>query len=330
MYVGVDVGGTKVLAVTTAADGTVLSSASVATPGRLSTVAGLEDALTEAVEKVVGRRNITAVGVSAAGLVDASGDYVRFATHLPWRDDPVRSRLVERWRAPVVVENDAACAAIAELNYGAARHSWSSVLITVGTGIGGAVVVDHRLWRGADGMAGEFGHMRLVPGGVECECGLRGCWEQYCSGRALQRLVREATGEDVDGPEISTRALAGDPVALAAFTEVGEWLGVGAAGLVSAFDPGLIIVGGGVSAIGEPLLEPARAALHDNLIGADHRRVPQIVQARFGPEAGAVGAAQLARRSRVERRRRRGPRGLVASGSPGTRIRRRMQRPADS
>ena len=142
-------------------------------------------------------------------------------------------------------------------------------------------------------MAGEFGHIQVVPDGLACECGLRGCWEQYCSGRALERVTRVALGSHLDGPEVAALARDGHPVAQQAFATVGTWLGVGIAGLVSAFDPETVVIGGGVSAVGDLLLEPARRGLLDSLQGTAYREIPSLVPTRFGPEAGAVGAALL-------------------------------------
>jgi glucokinase len=238
-----------------------------------------------------------------------------FAPHLPWQGEDVRQRLGDRWGAPVVLDNDANCAALAESTYGAARDCRSAVMITMGTGIGGGIVLDGQLVRGANGMAGEFGHMQVVPGGHPCECGGRGCWEQYSSGNALVRSARElmveqpsmlteATGgkaEQVTGPMVSDAAAAGDMVARQAFAAVGEWLGIGVANLVAAFDPEVVVVGGGVSAAGDRLLEPARTSLRRSLVGAAHRDVPPLVAAVLGPEAGLVGAAELARRAQSRR-----------------------------
>jgi glucokinase len=296
VHVGVDVGGTKVLAVELAGDGgdlVVVSSAQVPMPGRSASVAEVEEAVARAALDVAAGRPLSGVGVSAAGLVDRAGERVRFAAHLPWRDAPVRDRLAERIGVPVVLNNDANCAAHAELVAGALRGVSSALLITVGTGIGGAVVLDGRVVRGANGMAGEFGHVRVVPNGLVCECGLRGCWEQYCSGRALERVMRVALGSHLDGPEVAALARDGHPVARQAFATVGTWLGVGIAGLVSAVDPETVVVGGGVSAVGDLLLEPARLGLLTSLQATTYREVPPLAPTRFGPEAGAVGAALL-------------------------------------
>jgi glucokinase len=234
-----------------------------------------------------------------------------FAPHLPWRGEDVRGRLAERWGTPVVLDNDANCTAVAEAAYGMADGDGTGLVVTMGTGIGGAVLVDGRVIRGRNGMAGEFGHMQVVPDGQPCECGGRGCWEQYASGNALVRYARaqiglqpsvltEACGGDPDrltGPMITDAAVDGDLVARQAFGAVGHWLGVGLANLVAALDPHRIVVGGGVSAAGDRLLDPARTALERSMVAAGLRVVPPVLAARLGPEAGVVGAAELARRS---------------------------------
>ena len=295
-WVGVDVGGTKILAVLVDDAGDVVSSTTRPMPGRTAPDAEIEAAIVAAVHDVTGGESPAGVGISAAGLVDRAREHYLFGAHLPWRGAPLRERLAEQLAGPrVVIDNDANCAAYAEVVAGAAREVDSAVLITIGTGIGGALVLGGRVLRGAHGLAGEFGHQQVVPDGLPCECGLRGCWEQYCSGRALERVTRVSLGRHLDGPEVAALAHAGDEVALRAFGSVGTWLGVGVAGLVSAFDPAIVIIGGGVSAVGDLLLDPARAALLDSLQGVGHRPVPSIVPTRFGPDAGAVGAALLVR-----------------------------------
>ncbi|MGZ4474067.1 MAG: ROK family protein [Nocardioides sp.] len=312
VHIGVDIGGTKVIAATVAADGEVGPLARRSTPGRRVEVSLVEDALTEAIQEAAGGQPIAAVGIGAAGFVDAAGERVMFAPHLPWRDDPTRSRLEARWQVPVVLDNDANCAARAEIALGAAKDASDVLMVTMGTGIGGAVVLGGTLLRGRNGMAGEFGHMQVVPDGRGCECGGEGCWEQYSSGNALVRyargriiqsyagttLLEELTGGKpaaLTGPMVTEAAHGGDRIALDAFDEVGVWLGVGIANLVAAFDPELVVIGGGVSAAGDLLLDPARAALEQSLVGAKHRVIPPIVRGRFGPESGIVGAATLAR-----------------------------------
>lgn len=316
LFIGVDVGGTKVLAAGVSETGAIGRIARRSTPGRRVDAALVEDALTEAVLEVADGEPIDGVGIAAAGFVDAGGDRVMFAPHLPWREEDVRTRLADRWGTVVALDNDANCTARAECAYGAGRGAADVVVVTLGTGIGGALVIDGRVHRGRNGMAGEFGHMQVVPDGLPCECGGRGCWEQYSSGNALVRYARDQIGREptmleelcsgnpalLVGPMVTAAAEDGDLVARRAFASVGDWLGVGVANLVAAFDPDCVVVGGGVSAAGDRLLEPARAALLRALVGAGHRVVPPLLSAALGPEAGLVGAADLARSSAQNRR----------------------------
>ena len=324
LAIGVDIGGTKVAAGVVDDDGRILDRWQEPTPSRSPQAA--EDAIVRAVERLRQRHQVEAVGIGAAGWVDNDQAVVRFSPHLAWRSEPLKARLSGRIELPLIVDNDANAAAWAEYRFGAGRGSSVMVCITLGTGIGGGLVIGGRLFRGSYGMAGEWGHMISVPHGHWCECGNRGCWEQYASGNALVRdaseLVRagsplahrldEMVGGDVTaltGPLVTEAAREGDPLAVQLIGEIGAWLGVGLAGMAAAFDPGCIIVGGGVSEAGELLLAPARAEFSRTLTGRGHRIEPPIVAAELGPDAGFIGAADMARsaarRSRRMRRRRR-------------------------
>lgn len=307
VVVGVDIGGTKVLAGVVDGQGRVARTALRTTPGRRVVTSRVEDALVDAIVEAAGLHAIAGVGVAAAGFVDSAGERVMFAPHLPWQGEPLKQLLEERLGCPVGLDNDANCAARAEARYGAARGAVSALMVTMGTGIGGAVLLEGRVVRGANGMAGEFGHMQVVPDGQACECGRRGCWEQYSSGNALVRNARSLMSEQpsvlsdmtdgnpdrVTGPMVTSAAEEGDLVARRAFASVGDWLGVGVANLVAALDPEVVVIGGGVSAAGDKLLEPARDALRRTVVGAGHRVVPHLVAAELGPQAGMVGAALL-------------------------------------
>ena len=312
LTIGVDIGGTKVLAGVVDAAGTVSSTALRTTPGRRVVTRQVEDALVEAILEAAAGRDLLGVGVAAAGFVDSGGERVMFAPHLPWQGEPLRDLLEARLGCPVRLDNDANCAARAEAQHGAARGASSALMVTMGTGIGGAVLIDGQVLRGANGMAGEFGHMQVVPDGHPCECGRSGCWEQYSSGNALVRNARHLMTEQpsvleemsagnpdrVTGPMVSAAAEQGDLVARHAFASVGEWLGIGTANLVAALDPEVVVIGGGVSAAGDRLLEPARSALQRTLVGAAHRVVPDLVAAQLGPQAGMIGAALLVAQGR--------------------------------
>ncbi|WP_203335405.1 ROK family glucokinase [Nocardioides limicola] len=309
LWVGVDVGGTKVLAGVVDADGRVRRTARRATPGRRVDVRRVEDAIAQAVAEVAAGEPLAGVGLAAAGFVDADRARVRFAPHLPWRGEDVRARMTDRLGVEVKLENDANAAAWAEHRFGAGRGVDDLLMITMGTGIGGGIVSDGRLTRGRNGMAGEFGHMMVVPDGQPCDCGGRGCWEQYASGGALVRAAQHRFGQQpslledlchgdpalISGPMVTAAAEEGDLLAREAFAEVGRWLGVGLANVVAALDPACVVVGGGVSAAGNRLLDPARTALEHSLVAAGHRELPPVVAAALGPEAGLIGAVDLAR-----------------------------------
>ncbi|WP_407987344.1 ROK family glucokinase [Kitasatospora sp. CMC57] len=310
--VGVDIGGTKVVAGVVDGEGRVLERLRTDTPDKSKSPRVVEDVIVDLVLQLADRHDVHAVGVGAAGWVDADRSRVLFAPHLNWRNEPLRDALSARLRFPVVVENDANAAAWAEWRFGAGRGEEHMVMLTLGTGIGGAQVRDGYVDRGRYGLAGEFGHMQVVPGGHRCPCGNRGCWEQYSSGNALVRDARELVAEEspvvqpllalaggtaagLTGPLITEAARGGDPVATELLYEVGTWLGVGIANLAAALDPGRFVIGGGVSESGELLLEPARSAFRRTLTGRGFRPEAEIVHAALGNDAGLVGAADLAR-----------------------------------
>ena len=310
LAVGVDVGGTKVAAGVVTADGEVLESLRRPTP--TADPKSVEDAIVAMVEALASRHPISAVGVGAAGFLDATRSVVLFSPHLAWRNEELGQRLQARLQHPVTVDNDANAAAWAEWRFGAARGEPVVLCVNLGTGIGGAVVSEGKLWHGGFGMAGEFGHMTVVPDGHRCECGNRGCWEQYASGNALVREARELAvansplaqdflglaGGDVEAitGRLVTRAAAdAHPAAMGLLEEVGRWLGAGLATLAAAFDPTMFVIGGGLSEAGDVLLEPARRSFGRNLTGRGFRPLARIVHADLGNDAGFVGAADLAR-----------------------------------
>jgi glucokinase len=244
--------------------------------------------------------------------MDLDGGTVLFSPHLAWRNEPLRENLQRLLRRPVLLTNDADAAAWAEWRFGAGRGESRLVCITLGTGIGGAMVLDGRVERGRFGVAGEFGHQVIMPGGHRCECGNRGCWEQYASGNALgrearilaeanspvaQELIAAVNGHAaaITGATVTELALAGDPASRELLVEVGEWLGLGLANLAAALDPGLFVIGGGLCSAGELLVEPARNAFARNLTGRGFRPAAGIELAALGPNAGLIGAADLSR-----------------------------------
>jgi len=308
--IGVDVGGTKVAAGVVDEDGRILAKLKRSTPA--ASPSRTEQAIADAVTELLARHQVAAIGLGAAGFVDSAGATMLFAPNLAWRDEPLKQRVEERLGHQVVVENDANASAWAEARFGAARGYRDVMLVALGTGIGAAILIGGELYRGRWGMAGEPGHVRVVPDGRLCGCGNRGCWEQYCSGNALVAEAREFARrtpegairllqlggggpESISGPVITQAATEGDPAALRCFQTIGGWLGQGLADLAAILDPACFVIGGGVSEAGDLLLDPARAAFERALTGRGYRPLAEIKVAELGEDAGIVGAADLAR-----------------------------------
>lgn len=292
LAVGVDIGGTKVAAGVVDDDGNVLAEVRRPTPSDDADAA--IDAVVGVVEELGGAHDVAAVGIAAAGFVNAERTTMLFAPNLPWADVPVRRLVEDRLGIPVDVENDANCAAWAEYRYGAGKGEPDLVCLTVGTGIGAGILIGGRLYRGRFGIAGEPGHLGVVQDGFACGCGNSGCLEQYASGTALIRYASDR-GLDADGPDITAAAKAGDERAVAAFAEVGRWLGLALADVASVLDPGVFVIGGGVADAGDLLLEPARVSFAAHLPSSAYRPLADIRPALLGNDAGLVGAADLAR-----------------------------------
>jgi len=293
LAVGIDIGGTKIAAGVVDADGHVLTRRDVATP--VGDRQSLVDAIIGLARDLAAEHPVHAVGVGVAGLVDRAGETVRFAAHLPFQDEPLRREVATAVGLPVLVDNDANAGGWAEARFGAARGAQDAVFVAVGTGIGGAIIIDGRLRRGWQGASGEIGHLIVERDGRPCPCGSRGCWEQYGSGRALLRAAEEAGFDVPHGAAITAAAAAGDERAQRVLDEIGGWVGVGIAGLVAVLDPEVVVVGGGVSAAGDLLLEPTRDSFRTYLTARGRRPEPPLVLAALGPDAGFIGAADLAR-----------------------------------
>jgi glucokinase len=310
LAIGVDIGGTKVAGGVVDDEGRVLDRERRDTPGH--DVGDTESIIVDVVLSLAARHDVQAVGIGAAGWIANDHATVRFSPHLAWRNEPLRDSLAGRIGLPLIVENDANAAAWAEYRFGAAQGEPVVVCVTLGTGIGGGLVIGGDVYRGAFGIACEYGHMTLVPDGLRCACGNLGCWEMYASGRALAREARELATESpvaaaamlelagsvdaLDGPAVTAAAAAGDPAARSICITMGRWLGRGLANLAAVLDPSVFVIGGGVSQAGEILLHPAREEFAHTLTGRGFRPVASVELVALGPDAGLVGAADLARR----------------------------------
>ncbi|GEL48719.1 glucokinase [Cellulomonas hominis] len=311
--IGVDIGGTKIAAGVVDEDGRIIAKTRRDTDPRDS--ASVDRGVIEACQELAEKHDVGAIGLAAPGFIAADQTTVLFTPNLPWREHPLRDIVAKELGEDVqiVVENDANAAGWAEFAFGAARDVQDMLLLTIGTGLGGALVVGGNLIRGAWGVAAEVGHMRVVPGGHYCDCGHEGCWEQYASGSALVRDAQaalitqpergmrllELAGGDADeltGPQVTQAAQEGDPLAVELLAELGRWIGEGSASVAALLDPAIVVIGGGVSAAGDLLLAPARNAFLDQLSARGHRPEATFALASMGNDAGIVGAADLARR----------------------------------
>ena len=311
LTVGVDVGGTKVLGGVVDASGKVLATSRRDTPREGG--GELTKTIAEVARELMQKHSITAVGVSAAGFVSSDRKTMLATPNIAdWNGVQLDVELTKLIGLPVVIENDANAAAWGEAKFGAGRNQAHMMMLTIGTGVGGGIVVNNELYRGAFGIAAEFGHLRVVPEGHLCGCGARGCFEQYASGSALRRHAREAISASPDlarnllargdgtidgltGQAITDAAREGDAVALAAFQTTAQYLGAGIASLAVLLDPSCVVIGGGVIDAGEILLAPTREAMKRYMPFAGKHPYPEIVAAELGNEAGLVGVADLAR-----------------------------------
>ncbi|CAB4844191.1 MAG: ROK family glucokinase [Actinobacteria bacterium] len=309
--IGVDVGGTKVLGGVVDESGAVLKTARRDTPREGGSA--LTQAIADVAKELMADFTIDSVGVSAAGFVSSDRKTMLATPNIAgWNGVDLDYELTSLIGLPVVIENDANAAAWGEARFGAGRGKEHMLMLTVGTGIGGGIVVNGDLYRGAFGIAAEIGHIRVVPEGHLCGCGARGCFEQYGSGNALMRHAREAiaaspdiarnllsrgdgTLEGLTGKAITDAARDGDAVALAAFNTTGQWLGAGIASLSVILDPECVVIGGGVIDAGDILLAPIRSGLERYMPFAGKHPYPEIIAASLGNEAGLVGVADLAR-----------------------------------
>ena len=306
--IGIDIGGTKIAGAVVSDAGEILAE------DRVATQAGDSEAIIEAVIGMIERlaigRPIVAAGVAAPGFIDAQQSTVYYTPNINWRNEPLRARLLSRLNLDITIDNDANAAGWAEYRFGAGRNLNDMTMLTIGTGVGGAIVSQGRLFRGGFGTGAELGHLRVVPDGLPCGCGARGCIEQYGSGRALLRMANEiadvggiglaladarAQYGALDGGIVGALIAEHDAGALLALEQLGHWLGQACASLSAVLDPEVFVFGGGVSIAGDLLLDPVRESYRQNVPARGYHPEPAFVIAELVNNAGVVGAADLAR-----------------------------------
>jgi glucokinase len=288
--IGVDVGGTKILAGVTARDGSVVRDREHPTPleSEEALLDGLERAVRELLDETVG-----GVCFGVPSRIDQRRGVAIGSVNIPLVDVPLRDVMRERLGLPVEIENDANAAAIAEWKAGAGRGTEDMMMITLGTGVGGGLILGGRPYRGSIGAGAELGHIVIVHDGALCSCGGRGHLESYVSGKAADEVAREAFGADADAHFLVRMAREGDARATGLLNEIGRKFGSGLGSLVNIFDPELVVIGGGFAAAGEFLLGPAREVLEREALKPMRDSV-RIVPAELGTAAGMIGAALVA------------------------------------
>lgn len=309
--VGIDIGGTKIAAALVDEAGVILRELKVSSPIEDSTA--MVDAISSLIGDISRGESVVGVGVAAAGFLSVDREIMYHSPNISvWRNEPLKRLISERTELPVLLENDANAAGWAEFQFGAGKDVSNMIMLTIGTGVGGAIISDGKLLTGGFGIGGELGHFTLIPGGRPCGCGLNGCLETYASGTALVQSARELVDSgapesdrlrelesaegSLGGEQIYRAILENDPGALGLIRQLGEYLGTAIGSyLVPILDPELAVIGGGVSAVEEKLLAPLRAS-HEKAFPAKGFR-PQlaIVKAHFLNQAGLIGAADLAR-----------------------------------
>ena len=307
--IGIDIGGTKIAGALVDSEGQIVRESRVPTPAK--DIDALVGAVVGLINELSAGHKVLGAGVAAAGFVDAAQANIIYATNLTGRNEPLKAKLEALTDIPVIIENDANAAAWAEYRYGAGRGFKHMTMLTIGTGVGGAIITNSRMLRGGFGVAAELGHMRIVPNGRTCACGAKGCFEQYASGTALLRAAKELAASDqtsgvrlaelqreageLTGAEVYQAITEGDPGALRILTELGTWIGETVASLSAILDPEVVVIGGGVSQAGDLLLNPIKQAFVANMPAHGFRPELEIKTAEFVNDAGVVGAADLVR-----------------------------------
>ncbi|TFC04167.1 ROK family glucokinase [Cryobacterium mannosilyticum] len=307
--IGIDIGGTKIAAALVDEFGTIIRSDR--RPTTASDPRGIEDAVVEMITGLAEGEEVVAAGIAAAGFIDAAQSVVYYGPNVNWRHEPLRATLEARLDMPILIENDANAAGWAEFSFGAGQMYSDMVMLTIGTGVGGAIISENRLFRGGFGCAAELGHLRIVPNGRSCGCGAQGCIEQYGSGRALLRIANELADAGgigqglaaarkgkgkLTGKDVGRLIQDGDNGALAALRQLGSSLGQACASLAAVLDPQIFVFGGGVADAGDLLLDPIRAAYLENLPARGYHPEAEFAIAQLVNDAGVVGAADLARK----------------------------------
>lgn len=311
--VGIDIGGTKIAGALVDDSGAILKELRVPSP--IDDSSQMIEAISTVIDQLTAGDQVIGVGVAAAGFLSVDREIMYHAPNIAaWRNEPLKSRIESKTSFPVLLENDANAAGWAEFRFGAGKDVQSMIMLTIGTGVGGAIISDGKLLKGGFGIGGELGHVLSVPEGRACGCGLKGCLETYASGTALLSAARKlAASGDAKGHRLKELAaqegqLSGEMVyqaimeddagANALIAEVGQYLGAAIGSVfVPVLDPEIAVIGGGVSAVGDKLMNPIRQAFENSIPAKGYRPELKVVKATFLNQAGLIGAADLARQA---------------------------------
>ena len=310
LTIGIDIGGTKVLGGVVDASGKIIESARRVTPaaGGKELIA----TIVELIKELNSKHEIAGIGICVAALISADQGTIVGAPNIANLSElNFVAEIKKVFDLPVIAENDANAAMWAEYKFGSAKGFNPVMFFIIGTGMGGGLVIDGKLFRGANGIGAEFGHMIVQPKGILCGCGAHGCIEQYASGSALMRYAKDAITADpiagkalldaagginnLTGEILTEAAKNGDQLAISAFNKQADWLGSACASYTLLLDPQAIVVGGGVVQAGELFLAPVRAAMEKYMPFAGTHLLPKVIAAKFGNDAGVIGAADLVR-----------------------------------
>lgn len=314
MYsVGIDIGGTKIAAALVDEKGEILRQTKVASPIEDSTA--MVEAIAKLIDEIASGEKPVGVGVAAAGFLSADREIMYHSPNIDsWRNEPLKARIAEKTKYPVLLENDANAAGWAEFQFGAGKDVSSMIMLTIGTGVGGAIVSAGQLVKGGFGIGGELGHVNVVPQGRECGCGQLGCLEAYASGTALLKAARKLAASDnplgarlrqiqgtnpkLKGEDVYQAITEHDPAAIELIEQLGAELGRAIGSIfIPVLDPELVVIGGGVSAVGDVLLDPIRNTFRKHMPAKGYRPELSVVGAKYLNQAGLIGAADLARLS---------------------------------
>lgn len=303
--IGIDLGGTNLKAGIVDRSGNILHRFSIKTNASAESCV-ISQQICELIAEIIKnarieKSEIIGIGLGSPGLIDKKGETILFSPNLPkWRNIPIKNNISEKFGLPCVLENDANAAAWGEKWIGAGKNANSLVMLTLGTGIGGGIIIDNKLWRGMNNVAAEIGHMSIQTDGPQCNCGNYGCIEVYASATGMARRFRELLEsgkasslkkeDEITAKRINEAAVQGDEAALSIIEETGFYLGIAIVNIIHILNPEVVVLAGGLIGAGELLMNPIKQIIEKRALKASYKDT-KIVFSRLGTDAGIIGAA---------------------------------------